>query len=242
LAIDGIFHERAILVLFSVLVIYIVSEKVQGFFSARAEDQSRAEIKTMRDQTLELMSKRLEVVCIGSHTDAFEYCMTRRKHLKRLQDTYFRTEPDNTLISFPLVKGLYHENLELLLRGGSIDVLVSNNNISAFNEVVDDIRNEIINSQKRLKFYPRILDQKKIPLINIQIMTYTDDSREVLFGWNFRNADDGLVFSSKEERIVRYYSSLYEETRIGCSTWNLMQNPDTIGSALTAADSNSPSK
>lgn len=44
------------------------------------------------------------------------------------------------------------------------------------------------------------------------IITY-DESREVLFGWNYNNTDDGIVFGSKDEKVIRYFDSLFDRMK-----------------------------
>jgi hypothetical protein len=210
LILQGAFRETFALEFFIIVALYIITEKVQALLSARSED------KLCRD-IVDLTSSKVEVRCIGTHVEGLQYCTEKMKMVKRFQDTYFRTEADKTNKSHPMVtERFYAAVLDMLARGGSFDCLISIHNMPVYKQLVANIRQRSIENRSHLRLFVRTLDHGDLPLINTQILTYLDDTREVVFGWNFRNADDGLVFSSKEEKIVRYFAGYYEEIRSKC--------------------------
>jgi hypothetical protein len=215
MVLQGDFRDRHILEFFAVLALFFISEKVQGFFAARSED------KLWRDM-VELTASSIDVRCIGTHAQGMEYCAEQMKHARAFRDTFFRTEEDKINLSHSeATERFCRAILEMVRdRHGSFDCLVSNVNKSMFKRLVAPIRDELIATGTHLRFQVHTVDHGAVPLIGIQILTYPDGPAEVVFGWNYHNHDDGVVFASKDERLVEYFSHYYAAIRAAGQRFN----------------------
>lgn len=214
LYVEDLFKDKIVVSLFSIFAIYIITEKVQAIFSARAEDQIRNEVVSLKDEILDSLLRTLDVRRIGLHSEGLSYAARRMKRAKFIQDTYFRNEQDLVIPAYPDEAAVYYRGLaDIIIRGGSVDILCSSHNIPIWNEAMADIKDVLSDQNTMFRVQLRKLDNRDISLINMIILTYEGDSREVIFGWNFRSKNDGVVFSSVEERVIRYFDGLYDELR-----------------------------
>jgi hypothetical protein len=210
--------------MFALLAALFATERLQSYFGAKGEEifleNLRSEVEGIRDdlktKTAELtntMSRTFQTKTIGSHTQGFRYVVDRLHAANRMKDTFFRIEEDQILFGHSLDTTQYMDAcLDLLKRGGSIEFIFSKVN----RDVALKVNAQIIDYIRNYKIFGRWqgfeLDHQDTPVINLIILSY-DDFREVLFGWNYSNTDDGLVFSSTNERVVQYFDALFDRMR-----------------------------
>jgi hypothetical protein len=225
--------ERLVFVLLAAL---FATERLQSYFAAGGEEifleNIRSDVEGIRDdlkiRTTELtntMSRTFQTKTIGSHTQAFHYVVDRLHAANRMKDTFFRVEEDQILFGHSLDTGRYMDAcMDLLKRGGSIEFIFSmvNRNVAL------KVNEQIIDYIRQYNIFGRWqgfeLDHHDTPVINLIILSY-DDFREVLFGWNYSNTDDGLVFSSTNERVVQYFDALFDRMRNNAERLNLALLP-----------------
>ena len=75
-------------------------------------------------------------------------------------------------------------------------------------QIIEPVVSEVAKGGAAARFQVRSLDHTTA-LIRIQILTYTANDAEVVFGWNFSEKDVGRVFSSRDAKLVRYFADLY---------------------------------
>jgi hypothetical protein len=222
------------ILLFSLLAAYFITEKFQSFFAAKSEERVREEIRQdvilIRDgldsKSSELMrtiEKSFEMKCIGSHAEAFRYVISRLHGVDRMKDTFFRVEEDQVLSGHSEdTKGYMGACLEVLKRGGSIEFIFSKVNHNVALAVANDMIDYVNEKKSFIRWQGFELEHGSTPMINLILLTYRD-YREVLFGWNYSNTDDGIVFSSTDEKVVRYFDALFDRMRASASRVNIQR-------------------
>ncbi|MGE0290442.1 MAG: hypothetical protein AB7F35_25450 [Acetobacteraceae bacterium] len=210
---NRVFVEPGAGQIFLLLSAYIVTEKIQAYYSAKSEEEIRNDITSTRVAIVETIGNSVETRYIGTHTEALEYCLSKYRSATRIKDTFFRTERDMTLLGHrDVIDQYYRVVLDFIKSGGSMELILSNHNVDTLPLFARDLVDYVVDHEMSVRFQMRSLDHGNAPLINMVIITY-NDSREVLFGWNFNNTEDGIVFSSRDEKVIRYFDSLFNEMR-----------------------------
>jgi hypothetical protein len=198
--------------IFIAIAIYIVTEKVQGFFSAVAERNLHLEIAKLTERSV-------NVSYVGTHKEGLHYCAGKMRRALRFQDTLFRTKPDEVNRSHSETTTLFYKSVaDMLCQGGSFECLISEGNWSLFQDVMAPYQAQLDKAQSLARIHVCLI-QHTAPLMGMQILTYSDaaDDVEVVFGWNYHAKDIGLVFSTRDRRLVKYFSDMYSETERGGS-------------------------
>jgi hypothetical protein len=205
MAVQGHFKETYVIELFGLVAIFFVSEKIQGLYVARSEDDLFRDIK-------HLIESNVAVRCLGNHIEGLEYCAKKMPLAKHFQDTYFRTSEDKINPTNPDYIGpFYRAALEMMQgpRRGSFDCLVSKANMPPFIALAGSVVRRLRAKGIASRFQVRVVDHGDRALIGMQILHYDDSPTEVVFGWNFNNEYVGLVFATTDTRLVEYFSRLY---------------------------------
>jgi hypothetical protein len=212
------------ILVFSLLAGLFITEKFQSFFAAKGEERVlgglREDVVAIRDgldikssELMRTMEKSFEMKCVGSHTEAFRYVVSRLHGVDRMKDTFFRVEEDQVLSGHADdTKEYMGACLELMKRGGSIEFIFSKVNHNIALAVAKDMIDYVNEKKAFIRWQGFELQHGTTPVINLIVLTYRD-YREVLFGWNYSNTDDGLVFSSTDDKVVRYFDALYDRMR-----------------------------
>ncbi|HEV7600911.1 MAG TPA: hypothetical protein VGO49_11740 [Bradyrhizobium sp.] len=169
----------------------------------------------LKEEITDVVSKRvLTVTRVGSHRQGLVYAAERMQNARTVQDTYLRKETDKILTGYPDVADRFYKGmLGVVSRGGSVETICSRNNTGNLKSLLPEVWTFVSEKECHFRFEVWEVDIRNVPMTNLTILTYTDDSREVLFGWNFRNKDDGVVFASKDDTVIRYFDGLYNQLR-----------------------------
>jgi hypothetical protein len=212
-------------IIFIILAFWFVTERFQSYFTGQEEMDAldvvqdnvarlTRELDDKIDSLVKLVSHSVEAKYIGSHAEAFRYVSNRLQTATRMKDTFFRTEEDLAILGHSDdTSGYTQACLKLLERGGSIEFIFSKVNFPVAKIMNREIIDYINAKKTFIRWQGFVLEHASMPVINMVIMTF-EESREVLFGWNYNNTDDGIVFSSRNERIIRYFDALFDRMRI----------------------------
>ncbi|MBV9826934.1 MAG: hypothetical protein JO001_14845 [Alphaproteobacteria bacterium] len=166
--------------------------------------------KAAGDKAIDQIRRSLTVTYIGTHVEALRYSAERTKYATGIRDTYFRAESDQILPGYPAeIRAVEEGYRSVIQREGFIELILSKHNLASalnFAGIAIDAARER-GSVSQYKLY--VLEHAKIPIPNMIIFTYPN-GQEVLFGWNFNNYDNGIVFSSKDDRTITYFILWYE--------------------------------
>jgi hypothetical protein len=243
---------------FVLLAALFVTERLQSYFAAGGEEiflenirsdmegileNIRSDVKDIREdlktKTTELtntMKHTFQTKTIGSHTQAFRYVVDRLHGATRMKDTFFRIEEDQILFGHSFDTNRYMAAcLKLLEGGGSIEFIFSKVNRSIALKVNEQIIDYVKHYNMLGRWQGFELDHHDTPVINLIILSF-EDFREVLFGWNYSNTDDGLVFSSTNERVVQYFDALFDRMRTNAERVDLALLPTPPISPSASAD------
>ncbi len=204
-------HEAAIL---GAIVVYIVTEKYQAKKSVGNQEILKQQVTALTKEISSQLAKSIPCTAIGGHEQGLRYAVKMMETAIAVKDTYLRQEEDRVLPEIGEAASLFLNGLARVARNGTVQVIYSDNNEAVLRTLWSQVPELIarINSPGSFRIKMRHKNITDMPIVNLIILTYPGNRGEVLFGWNYRgNADDGQVFASKDEGLVRYFEEFYRQ-------------------------------
>jgi len=157
----------------------------------------------------ETIKNYLHITKIGTPKSAWEYIICRLPSLEYVQNTSFNFEDENEQTTERLYSGdtyqsSYNEISKYVDRGLKWKDIGDSSAIERFRKINDKVNNNKENYQYKL------IKQEE-PQIGFIILTYKDETIEVLFNWDFREiSQEPVVLLSRDQEIISMFSAQYK--------------------------------
>ena len=155
----------------------------------------------------ETVKNYLHVTKFGSPDKAIEYINSRISSLKEVNNTSFNLEGANEKAENKFYKTTTYQQFQnKIIESSSSTGLIWQDigdhlALVRFKYIYKQATIHNINSH----YYPKIISCE--PQMNFILLTYKDDSKEVLFNWDYRGAGrDPIVLLSRDQEIIQMFA------------------------------------
>ncbi len=155
----------------------------------------------------EAVKNNLHVTKFGSPEKAIEYINSRMSSLKEVNNTSFNLVGASEKAENKFYKTtIYDQFQNNIARYTSTRELIwqdigDNLALNRFKKIYNEAKKNNINH----RYYPKIICCE--PQMNFILLTFHDDSKEVLFNWDFRGAGrEPIVLLSRDQEIIQMFA------------------------------------
>jgi len=184
----------------------IVVDKFGAVFSGRSFDEERQEVTDLVQTLPSLMSKSHDVVTFSSRARGYTYCINAAEFAISVKNTVIRYGDDAAAspndydyaawreAKYKSITTSHCEWYEIVSNYLARD----NPQISLFDKT----------KLRRTNYHSRYIDDVKCPMVQMTIFDF-HEYREVIFGWEFPELEQGMCFLTRNDRVVAYFDKYF---------------------------------
>ena len=165
-------------------------------------------------QACEAVKDYLHVIKVGSPEKALQYIIGRMPSLREVDNTSFNTEGELERSAEKYYEtDTYNDSCKQIAYYASRQLIwkdIGDNwSVSRFREI--DAATKRLSGEKTCHYKYKLIGHKE-PQMNFIILEYVDDTREVLFNWDFRGiGKDPTVLLSRDYQIIEMFAIHYAQ-------------------------------